>query len=233
MAQSADPGIRTWLFDLDGTLVASVERFHAAYCAALGDIGRPGVGEPTFLTRYRSGELATSLSLAPDAADAFWRRLMEFFVARGDLASLLPGAAEALAQLAARGDRIALVTGRAASEEAVRDELRGHGLDSYFASVATLGELSGLRLTANGTVTKTRLFELTCAELEVEPAAAALVTDWPVELDEGLEFGFGTCVGVLTGGYRREDFPAHPRVRTVADLTEFADLLASTEGVPA
>ena len=233
MAQSADPGTRTWLFDLDGTLVASVERFHAAYCAALGAIGRPEVDEPTFLARYRSGELATSLSLPADAADGFWRRLMEFFVARGDLASLLPGADEALAQLAARGDRIALVTGRAASEEAVRDELRGHGLDSYFASVVTLGELSGLRLTASGAVTKIRLFERACAELEIEPAAAALVTDWPVELDEGLEFGFGTCVGVLTGGYRREDFPADPRVRTVADLTEFAHLLASMEGVPA
>jgi hypothetical protein len=40
------------------------------------------------------------------------------------------------------------------------------------------------------------------------------------------------CVGVLTGRYEREDFRADSRVRTVADLTEFADLLAALDEVP-
>ena len=225
--------VRAWLFDLDGTLVSSIERFHAAYCSALEVLGRPEVDEPTFLARYRSGDLVTSLGLSAEAGDGFWRRLMEFYLARGDLAALLPGAAAALAELAARDRRIALVTGRASTEDALRAELRRHGLDSYFDSVETLGDLSRLRLTPAGTVSKSLLFERACGELEVEPAAAALVTDWPAELDEGLEFGFAACVGVLTGGYRRQDFPADPRVRTVADLTEFADVLASIEGVPA
>ena len=225
--------VRAWVFDLDGTLVSSVERFHAAYCSALEGLGRPEVDELTFLARYRSGELVTSLGLAAEDADGFWRRLMEFYLARGDLASLLPGASAALAELAARDRGIALVTGRASTEDALRAELRRHGLDSYFDSVATLGELDRLRLTSAGRVTKTLLFERVCEELEVEPAAAALVTDWPAELEEGLEFGFAACVGVLTGGYEREDFPADPRVRTVADLTEFADVLTSIEGVPA
>ena len=99
--------------------------------------------------------------------------------------------------------------------------------------MASLGDLSRLRLTPAGTVSKSLLFARACEDLDVEPAAAALVTDWPAELDEGLEFGFAVCVGVLTGGYRRQDFPADPRVRTVADLTEFADVLESIEGVPA
>jgi phosphoglycolate phosphatase-like HAD superfamily hydrolase len=225
--------VRTWLFDLDGTLVSSVERFHAAYCSALEVLGRPAVDESTFLARYRSGELITSLRVPAEATDGFWRLLMEFFLARGDLSSLLPGAAAALAELSARGHRIALVTGRASTEGDLRAELRGHGLDSYFDSVATLGDISRLSLSPAGTVTKTQLFARTCADLEVEPAAAALVTDWPAELDEGLEFGFGACVGVLTGGYRRHDFRADPRVSVVADLTEFADALAAIEGVAA
>jgi phosphoglycolate phosphatase-like HAD superfamily hydrolase len=225
--------VRAWLFDLDGTLVSSVERFHAAYCSALEGVGQPEVDNVTFLARYRSGELVTSLGISAEAADGFWRRLMEFYLARSDLASLLPGAPAALAELATRGRQIALVTGRASTEDALRAELRGHGLDSYFDSVATLGELDRMRLTRAGTVTKTLLFERVCQDLEVEPAAAALVTDWPAEIAEGLEFGFAACVGVLTGGYRRVDFPADPRVWTVGDLSEFADVLASIEGVPA
>jgi phosphoglycolate phosphatase-like HAD superfamily hydrolase len=223
--------VRAWLFDLDGTLVSSVERFHAAYSSALEVLGRPAVDEPTFLARYRSGELVTSLRLPAEAGDDFWRGLMEFYLARGDLCSPLPGASAALGELTARGHRVALVTGRASTEHDLRAELRRHGIESYFDSVETLGELSRLRLTAAGRVTKTELFARACADLEVEPAAAALVTDWPVELHEGLEFGFAACVGVLTGGYRPHDFPADPRVRVVADLTEFADVLASIEGV--
>ena len=239
MTEGLDPAARTelmpraWLFDLDGTLVASIERFHAAYCSALELGGRPGVDEPTFVARYRSGELVTSLGLHGDDADHFWRDLMEAFLARSDLGTLLPGAAEALSDLAARGSRIALVTGRAASEDALRTELQGHGLDSYFEYVASLGELSRMRLSPTGAITKTALFSRACADLDVEPRDAGLVTDWPVEVAEGLEFGFAICVGVLTGRYEREDFPADPRVRTVADLTEFPDLLDALTGVPA
>ena len=189
--------------------------------------------EPAFLARYRSGELVTALGLSTEDADLFWRRLMEFFLARGDLASLLPGASAALAELAARGQRIALVTGRASSESALRAEMRRHGLESYFDSVHTLGDLSRMRLNAGGTVTKTELFARACNDMDVEPAESALVTDWPAELDEGLEFGCAACIGVLTGGYRREDFPADPRVSVVADLTEFAAVLASIEEVAA
>jgi phosphoglycolate phosphatase-like HAD superfamily hydrolase len=225
--------VRAWLFDLDGTLVTSIERFHAAYCSALAALRRQEVDEPTFLARYRSGDLITSLQLPSEVADDFWRRLMATFVARSDLASPLPGAAEALAELAGRGCAIALVTGRACSEDALRTELREHGLDSYFGSVATLGEPSLLRLRAGATITKRALFARACADLGVEPAAAALVTDWPAELDEGLEFGFALCVGVLTGSYRRDDFAADSRVRTVTDLTEFPALLASLTDVPA
>ena len=116
---------RAWLFDLDGTLISNVERFHAAYCSALDARGRSSVDEPTFVARYRSGELVTSLGLHADDADGFWRDLMEVFLARSDLGTLLPGAAEALSDLAARGSRIALVTGRAASEDALRTELTG------------------------------------------------------------------------------------------------------------
>ncbi len=224
---------RAWLFDLDGTLISNVERFHAAYCSALDARGRSSVDEPTFVARYRSGELVTSLGLHADDADGFWRELMEVFLARSDLGSLLPGAPEALSDLAARGSRIALVTGRASSEDALHTELRDHGLDSYFESVTSLGELSRMRLSPTGAITKTALFSRACAELDVEPAEAGLVTDWPVEVAEGLDFGFAICVGVLTGRYEREDFPADPRVRIVADLTEFPDLLDALTGVPA
>jgi phosphoglycolate phosphatase-like HAD superfamily hydrolase len=225
--------VRAWLFDLDGTLVSSLERFHTAYCSALEVLERPEVNELTFLTRYRSGELVTRLGLEADAADGFWRRLMEVFLARSDLSSVLPGASAALAELAARGREVALVTGRACSERALRAELRRHRLDSYFDSVWTLGELGRLRLSPGGTVTKSLLFAGACEDLGIEPAEAALVTDWPAEVHEGLEFGFAACVGVLTGGYRKEDFPADPRVTTVADLTEFAAVLTTIEGVPA
>jgi phosphoglycolate phosphatase-like HAD superfamily hydrolase len=224
--------VRAWIFDLDGTLVSSVERFHAAYCSALDVLGRPGIDEATFLARYRSGDLITSLRPPAEDADHFWRLLMVFFLARSDLGTLLPGASAALAELAARGRRIALVTGRASSDD-LRVELRRYGLDSYFDSVATLGDLADLRLTAAGVVTNWPLYARACVEMEVEPAAAALVTDRPAELHEGLEFGFAACVGVLTGGYRPEDFPADPRVSTVADLTEFNDVLAAIDGVAA
>jgi phosphoglycolate phosphatase-like HAD superfamily hydrolase len=45
--------IRAWLFDLDGTLISSVERFHDAYCSALRALDRP---EST--SRRFSGDIA-------------------------------------------------------------------------------------------------------------------------------------------------------------------------------
>jgi phosphoglycolate phosphatase-like HAD superfamily hydrolase len=225
--------VRAWLFDLDGTLLSSLERFHAAYCSALKANDRAEVDEATFIARYRAGKLVTSLELPSEAADGFWQRLMETFLARTDLGSPLPGASAALTELAAKGYALALVTGRACTESALRDELRGHDLDSSFGSVATLGELTQMRLNTRGAVTKKDVFARACAELEVEPGEAALVADWPAEVDEGLEFGFAICIGVLTGGYLREDFRTDPRVRVVGDLTEFPELLASIEGTPA
>jgi beta-phosphoglucomutase-like phosphatase (HAD superfamily) len=41
--------VRAWLFDLDGTLLSSVERFHAAYCSAVKAHERAEVDEPTFV----------------------------------------------------------------------------------------------------------------------------------------------------------------------------------------
>jgi phosphoglycolate phosphatase-like HAD superfamily hydrolase len=220
---------RAWLFDLDGTLVESIERFYDAYCATLEEAELPGVHRQAFVEAYRAGTLATRLALGAEQRDAFWRRLMERFVESGRTARALPGVQEALARLSSAGCRIAVVTGRACSEEAVRADLQAIGVADHVDSVTTLGDVAGLRLGAAGVVTKSHLLAQACAELDTAPEHAALVTDWPAELVEGLELGFALCVGVLTGGYRREDFPVDARVRMVRDLTELRALLGPLE----
>jgi phosphoglycolate phosphatase-like HAD superfamily hydrolase len=220
---------RAWLFDLDGTLVESVERFYDAYCETLAEAELASVDTQAFLEAYRAGTLASRLALGAKETDAFWRRLMERFVAGGRAAQVLPGVEEALGRLSTRGCRIAVVTGRACPEEAVWADLQAIGVAGHVDSVTTAGEVAGLQLGAAGVVTKSHLLARACTELGAAPDRAALVTDWPAELVEGLELGLALCVGVLTGGYRREDFPVDARVRTIRDLTELGAVLGPLE----
>jgi hypothetical protein len=63
------------------------------------------------------------------------------------------------------------------SASALRNELWGYGLDSSFGPVATLGELTEMRLNARCAVAKKDVLARACAELEIEPGEAALVVD--------------------------------------------------------
>jgi phosphoglycolate phosphatase len=117
---------RAYLFDLDGTLVDSAPDICAALNAALDSIGMAPVEER--LTRHWVGHggrvlieqaLAHHGAAARIANDTEMARLLGVFVDYygahiADHSRLYPGVADALAGLAARGARLAVVTNKLA-----------------------------------------------------------------------------------------------------------------------
>jgi phosphoglycolate phosphatase-like HAD superfamily hydrolase len=204
-----------WLVDLDGTVVDSERRFYEAYCGALMARRRPVVEITEFRKLMYAGRLLTSLDMSKADASRFWQEVMTRFVADEHASRPLPGAKSALARLRREGSRVGLVTGRVCSEEALRRELMAVHLDDCFDVVMTSAVL---QLADDSRQTKADLFERSLMLLERSAEVTTYVTDWPPDLDDAREYGFGWCVGVTTGGFDPESFAKAPRALTSPSL---------------
>ena len=130
-------GLRGVLFDWDGTLVDSAEKSYRCYVRVFAGYGitfDTALFERTYAPDwYRTYEAIGLPREAWAEADARWLECYDSEPSR-----LLPGAREALEQLARRG----LVQGIVSSGHParVRRELAAHGLDRFFPVVVCGGE---------------------------------------------------------------------------------------------
>jgi phosphoglycolate phosphatase len=212
-----DPkAVQGLLFDLDGTLIDST-----ADLASAGNWLRRGQG----LGEISAAEIG---SYVGDGVETMVRRLLAR--PEGDLGSvvedykryyhdhcleqtrLYPGVGSALAQLQARGYRMAVVTNK--PERISRHILEGLGVGPCFGSV----------IGGNTCVNKKphpQPLLLACTQLGVEPGACAMIGDSRVDVEAGHNAGMPS-VGIL-GGIGAEDLlrGAAPELL----LRRFTDLL--------
>lgn len=127
------------VFDVDGTLVDSQDHIVAAMASAFAAVGRPLPARDVVLSIVGLSLGEAIARLLPDGAaserDAATQSYKTAFgqLRAGRLSPLYPGAAEALAALAARDDvRLGIATGK--SRRGLAHILEAHGLSGCFAT---------------------------------------------------------------------------------------------------
>jgi HAD superfamily hydrolase (TIGR01509 family) len=217
-----EPPDPAFLFDLDGTLIDSVYQHVIAWHGALSRLDidlsvwrihrRIGMSGGLFVSALIR---ETGLTLSDQDIAMLQRSHAEGYLAQADSVRALPGAAELLAALTERGVRWAIATSgyRATA---------GHAL-------ALLGLPEDTPMITRDLVRHAKpdpdLFLAAAALLEVEPKHAFVVGDSVWDLLAARRAG-GIGVGVMSGGYGREELERAGAYRVYADP---ADLLARAD----
>jgi phosphoglycolate phosphatase-like HAD superfamily hydrolase len=198
-----------FLFDIDGTLLRAGGAGRRAFSRAMEELTGPVVGPVADMkfdgmTDRMIVREALSLSGRPfDAtlADAILARYLEHLPGQLDSPGfrVLPGAADTLAQLQARGATLGLCTGNLA--HGARLKLRHAGLDGYFDwspawvhGFAEDGEARALLVAAAVARVSTAL------RRRVAPAEVLIIGDTPRDVLAAREVGCSVLC-VATGNY--------------------------------
>jgi HAD superfamily hydrolase (TIGR01509 family) len=221
-ASYPEPPVPAFIFDLDGTLIDSVYQHVIAWRYALAGIGidlsvwrihrRIGMSGGLFVSALLR-ETGRSLSAAD--IDALQRAHESEYLARADTIRPLPGAAELLAALTARGVPWAIATS-------------GRGATARLA-LPMLGLPSVVPMVTRDMVRYAKpdpdLFLAAAALLGVEPAHAWVVGDSVWDLLAARR-ARALGIGLMSGGYGREELERAGAYRVYADP---ADMLARAD----
>ncbi len=195
------PAIRTALFDLDGTLIDSIDLILASYRHTLAAHGLPavpdsewmrGVGTPL---RVQLGQWAAS----PDELLALVATYREYNLANHDQMILpFPGIAELLLGVRAAGLRTGVVTSK--NREGTKRGLRLFGLEEFIEVLVCADDVERPK-------PHPEPVERAVQQLGADPATTIFVGDSIHDLHSGR--GAGVLTGaVLWGPFRREELEA-------------------------
>jgi HAD superfamily hydrolase (TIGR01509 family) len=216
MTSYIEPPVPSFLFDLDGTLIDSVYQHVIAWRAALSDIGidlsvwrihrRIGMSGGLFVSALLR-ETGRSLSKADidqlqHAHAAQYRKQMSSVTA-------LPGARELLAALSEAGVRWAIATSGYAATARPALDLLGLPEDT---PMVTRDRVRHVKPDPD-------LFLAAAAELEVDPGYTMVVGDSVWDLLAARRAGT-LGVGLMSGGYGREELERAGAYRVYADPAE-------------
>ncbi len=208
-----------FLFDLDGTLIDSVYQHVIAWRGALARVGidlsvwrvhrRIGMSGGLFVSALLR---ETGRSLSGAQIEALQAAHAVRYLAQADSVTSLPGAAELLAALTRHGIRWAIATSGLAAT--ARPALRLLGLPDD-APLVTRDMVAHAKPDPD-------LFLAAAALLETDPRDAMVVGDSVWDLLAARRAG-ALGIGVLSGGYGREELERAGAYRVYADP---ADLLS-------
>lgn len=165
----APTGIRTVVFDIDGTLLDSATGILAGFRRALaaGGVAAP---EAADLRRYLGPPLPdflVSLGVQPDRIDGAARAYHDYYLAEGLLrAAPYPGVERLLQRLTVAG--VTLATASAKRTTTARAIVAAHGLASYFSVVGGTDETR---------LTKAQTIAGVLTELSADNAATIMIGD--------------------------------------------------------
>ena len=220
VASAVGAPLEAVIFDVDGTLVNSVDAYHIAAGRAAAPFGyevtRDAVRQ-ALNGQYKFWELIfpDPEELTDELIATLRRETMRHWEdVLDEHVTLLPGVADALAQLKSAGMRLAIFTGSRGESLA---PLEAAGLLDMFEFVLTGADVANAKPDPEGV--------LQCLEvLEVPPAAAAYVGDSVPDMGAGLSAGT-RAVGLLTGAADSAELSAAGAHRLAADHTTLVNIL--------
>lgn len=208
------PAIRTVLFDLDGTLIDSIELILASYRHTLAAHGRPPVPDAEWL-RGVGTPLRVQLGPWAESADelqALIATYRDYNLAHHDrMIHAFPGIAELMLGVRTARLRTGVVTSK--NREGTRRGLRLFGLEEFIEVLVCADDVERPK-------PHPEPVERAVRELAADPATTIFVGDSIHDLHSGRDAGVLTGA-VLWGPFRREELePAEPDfwLETPADL---------------
>jgi len=192
-------GVRVVLFDLDGTLIDTRNRFYVVFNESLEKFGLPTLTRDTFDRFYRNASLG---ELIPENLEtSFWDYFLESYSktsAPQDCRK--PGSKLALYELKKQGMDVGIVTGRIADVESVWSELERHELAQFVDTVVTRSKEQN---TNTDYFSKEHNLLEALESLGRSPFESVFVGDYVADIRSGKRIGAVT-VAVLSGGVKRE-----------------------------
>lgn len=200
------------MLDVDGTILDSGERLLISYATVVERWGGEMLDLFAFMEAYRAQRLPEASGVADGDVPGFYADFFDLFATLEPFGTPIPGAPEALAALHAGGARLAVATAVLAPEDALRAALADAGFATPFDAVVT-GHTLGRRPTDMGSFTEKRgMLTAALAAAGAAPAEAAFASDWPTELEDARAAGIPIRVGVTTGIFGADEFPAATHV---------------------
>lgn len=217
--------VKAVIFDIDGTLIDSVDLHARAWQEAFAHFGKQFDFERVRYQIGKGGDQLLPVFLSESEIEKFGDELTEY---RGELFKreylsrivAFPRVRELFEHLRRDGKRIALAS------SAKKEELSEY---KRIANIEDLVEEEASSDDAEKSKPHPDIFEAALAELGgMEPSDAIVVGDTPYDAEAALKAGVRT-IGVLSGGFPEEDLRAAGCVRIYKDA---ADLLANYDTSP-
>ena len=212
------------IFDLDGTLIDSIDIYFRIVENALERLGLPPVPRGKILAAAESEDFKWELVLPQDILDHRENIIDEAWAVINEIApqmfaedlNIIAGADDIVKKIAAKGLKIGLVT-----------STQKHYLETKMVPLKNTGadKLIEIAITSDDVIKRKPAPDplLACArQLELRPASCAYIGDTTTDMQSGKAAGMRT-VGVLTGF---DDYDALKKeepdaiIDSVADLTE-------------
>jgi HAD superfamily hydrolase (TIGR01549 family) len=217
--------IKAVIFDIDGTLVDSVDLHARAWQEAFEHFGKKVPFEKVRYQIGKGGDQLMPVFFSKEELEKFGEELEKY---RGDLykreylprVAAFPSVRELFERIRQDGHRIALAS------SAKEDEL---GTYKKLARIEDLVEEQASADDAEKSKPHPDIFEAALAQLgDVRPTEAVVVGDTPYDAEAAGKAGLST-VGFLSGGFPEEDLRAAGCVRIYRDAS---DLLARYDDSP-
>jgi phosphoglycolate phosphatase len=139
--------IRGVLFDLDGTLINSIDCYWLAFNGGLEKFKLGPVDVPTIASHLDKGARIRDILMAicPSLDEAAWLNLQKeirdvYINLEKEHVRLLPGARELLAALKSRGIKVGIATSRMTKDDGKWRDVRRFGLADYIDVVVTAAD---------------------------------------------------------------------------------------------
>ncbi len=209
--------IQAVIFDIDGTLLDSVDLHAKAWQEAFEKFGKRIPFKEIRHQIGKGGDQLMPVFLTDEEMKRFGKELEEY---RGELfkrkylpkVKAFPRVRELFQFLKANGKRIALAS------SAKEDELKRY---KQIADIEDLVEQESSADDAERSKPHPDVFRATLKSLRIEPAEAVAVGDSPYDAEAAGKIGLRT-IGVLSGGFPREELV---RAGCIAIFKDVADLL--------
>jgi phosphoglycolate phosphatase-like HAD superfamily hydrolase len=216
--------VKAVIFDIDGTLVDSVDLHARAWQEAFAHFGKQFDFERVRYQIGKGGDQLLPVFLSESEIEKFGDELTKY---RGELFKreylprvvAFPRVRELFERVLGDGKRVALAS------SAKKDELSEY---KRIANIEDLVEEEASADDAEKSKPHPDIFEAALAELGVEPSDAIVVGDTRYDAEAARKAGVRT-IGVLSGGFPEEDLREAGCVRIYNDA---ADLLANYDTSP-
>ncbi|MEM2878467.1 MAG: HAD family hydrolase [Candidatus Hadarchaeales archaeon] len=215
------------MFDLDCTLVDTLDRYFELFNAMLAERGRRTLNRDEFWRVYVADELDDLIS-PPGSHDrerelhSFWMEFLRRY-RENPRAKLIPGVTELMKGLHSRGVPVAVMTSCIVPVEKLRRELDDLGIGRYVRAIATAHDVVR-QLERGHHFSKKEIMALAAERLRMSPSDLVVVGDYWNDIRDGKAIGAKT-VAVLTGGMRRELLERYGPDAIVGSVSELPDVV--------